>query len=99
MTLSEEYQRRLAAIERELAATSPRLARRFARFPLMITAMLVAGLASAVTLFAAAVTLMVIGINVGAAAPIAEGAVVTALLPLMIGWRWWRHGAPWSRRR
>lgn len=91
MALSEEHQRRLAAIEDELTSTDPRFARRFARFHGTAIVARVAAVAATIMGFAAAVTLLVIGIEIRAVGAIALGAIATALAPVVIGWRWWRR--------
>jgi cytochrome bd-type quinol oxidase subunit 1 len=94
MAVHDYEQRKLAEIERQLAAESPRLVQRFAEFRPIATSTLIAAGLGLLFLLSTGLVIMVVGVQLGSPAPIALGALLTSLVPTAIGWFLRRHGRP-----
>jgi hypothetical protein len=86
MTFHDHEERQLADIEHHFTQESPRLARRFAEFqPMPVSALVTSGLG---------LLMLVVGVQQGSPVVIILGAVITAVVPAVIGWMLHRRGKP-----
>ncbi|GAA3567584.1 hypothetical protein GCM10022222_59430 [Amycolatopsis ultiminotia] len=98
MALPDDEQRRLDEIERFLIKENPGLAQRFDAPPPGIGSMLV-NAAGMVLLLGTGLVITSVGIQRGAPLVIAVGAVLTAVVPGVIGWYLRQHGWPSRKKR
>jgi hypothetical protein len=92
MALHDHEERRLADIERQLVDEAPDLARKLANLGAdkEISRFRMDSIVVMLGMYLAGVTIIVVGVQISSAVVIALGAAVTAIFPLVTGWRLWR---------